>query len=88
MNQKKFTIEHEGKAITFETGKLAPQTNASVLVQVGETVILATATMSKQAREAIDFFPLMVDYEEKEKIATPNEIDVLDRCCIELRDLE
>jgi polyribonucleotide nucleotidyltransferase len=64
MEVKKFTIEHEGKTITFETGRLAAQANAAVMVTVGETVILATATMSKEPRE-VDFFPLMVDYEEK-----------------------
>jgi polyribonucleotide nucleotidyltransferase len=65
MESQKFSIEHEGKTITFETGQLAPQANAAVLVTMGETVVMATATMSKNVREGTDFFPLMVDYEER-----------------------
>jgi polyribonucleotide nucleotidyltransferase len=65
MDSQKFSIEHEGKTITFETGQLAPQANAAVLVTMGETVVMATATMSKGVREGTDFFPLMVDYEER-----------------------
>jgi polyribonucleotide nucleotidyltransferase len=65
MNARKFTLEHEGKTITFEIGRFAFQANSAISVQIGETVVLATATMSKGAREGIDFFPLMVDYEEK-----------------------
>jgi polyribonucleotide nucleotidyltransferase len=65
MNIKKYTLEHEGKTIIFETGKFAHQANSSVSVQIGETVVLATVTMSKNAREGMDFFPLMVDYEER-----------------------
>ncbi|MBN2121028.1 MAG: polyribonucleotide nucleotidyltransferase [Candidatus Omnitrophica bacterium] len=51
--------------ITFETGDLAKQANGSVLVQLNGTVILVTACMSKEPREDIDFFPLLVDYQEK-----------------------
>jgi polyribonucleotide nucleotidyltransferase len=51
--------------IIIETGKLAEQAGGAVTVQVGQTVVFATATMSKHAREGIDFFPLSVDYEEK-----------------------
>ncbi len=49
----------------FETGKLAEQAGGAVTIQVGQTVVFATATMSKTAREGIDFFPLSVEYEEK-----------------------
>lgn len=65
MNIQKFTIDHQGKTIIFETGRFAHQANAAVTVQIGDTVVLATATMSKEAREGLDFFPLMVDYEER-----------------------
>jgi len=51
--------------IIIETGKFAEQAGGAVTVQVGQTVVFATATMSKHAREGIDFFPLSVDYEEK-----------------------
>jgi polyribonucleotide nucleotidyltransferase len=64
MNIQKFEMDYNGDKIIFETGRFAPQANAAVTVQIGETVVLATATMSKEARE-IDFFPLMVDYEER-----------------------
>ncbi len=51
--------------VIIETGRFAEQAGGAVTVQVGETVVFATATMSKTAREGIDFFPLSVDYEEK-----------------------
>jgi polyribonucleotide nucleotidyltransferase len=54
-----------GREITIETGSIARQANGSVLLKCGETVLLATATMSKEAREGIDFFPLMVEFVEK-----------------------
>ena len=49
----------------FETGKLAGQADGAVLARVGDTVVLATAMMSKGVRSNIDYFPLLVDYEEK-----------------------
>ncbi|MCX5971596.1 MAG: polyribonucleotide nucleotidyltransferase [Coprothermobacterota bacterium] len=54
-----------GQRLTLETGKLAKQAGGAVLVTHGETVVLATATLAGQAREGIDYLPLMVDYEEK-----------------------
>jgi len=51
--------------ISFETGKLAGQAGGAVTVSCGDTLLLATATMSRTAREGIDFFPLRVDYEER-----------------------
>ncbi|OLS01768.1 polyribonucleotide nucleotidyltransferase [Tissierella creatinophila] len=53
------------KDLKVTIGKVAEQAGGSCLVQYGDTVILATATSSKQPREGIDFFPLSVDYEEK-----------------------
>ena len=49
----------------FETGKLAGQASGAVLARVGDTVVLATTIMSDKAREGIDFFPLLLDYEER-----------------------
>lgn len=49
----------------YQTGKLAGQANAAVVGKMGDTVVLATAVMSKTIREGIDFFPLLVDYEER-----------------------
>ncbi len=58
-------ITFAGRQLVIETGKLAGQANGAVTVQFGQTVILATATMSKSPREGIDFLPLTVDYEER-----------------------
>ncbi len=51
--------------ITLETGHLAFQANGAVTIRCGDTVLLATATMSPDEREGIDFFPLTVDFEER-----------------------
>ncbi len=53
------------KEIIIETGYFAWQANGAVIVRVGDTMILATATMAKEPREGIDFFPLSVDFEER-----------------------
>ncbi len=59
-------VETQINEMTFsmETGRLAKQANGSVLVSMGETVVLVTAVTSGQPREGIDFLPLMVDYQE------------------------
>jgi polyribonucleotide nucleotidyltransferase len=62
---KQYTATVGGQTITFETGKLAGQAGGAVTLQLGNTLILAAATMSSQPREGINFFPLMVDYEER-----------------------
>jgi polyribonucleotide nucleotidyltransferase len=54
-----------GKDITFETGKYAELAGGAVTAQMGDTVILVTATGAKSAREGADFFPLTVDIEER-----------------------
>ncbi|MGH2457241.1 MAG: polyribonucleotide nucleotidyltransferase [Chloroflexota bacterium] len=54
-----------GRVLTIETGKLAGQANGAVTVRYGETIVLATATASREPRPDIDFFPLTVDYEER-----------------------
>ncbi|MBN1966771.1 MAG: polyribonucleotide nucleotidyltransferase, partial [Anaerolineae bacterium] len=51
--------------VYFETGKLAEQAGGAVTIRMGDTLLLATATMSARPREGIDFFPLSVDYEER-----------------------
>jgi len=53
------------KEIIMETGKLARQAGGAVTLRIGDTVIFATATMSREPRQGIDFFPLTVDYEER-----------------------
>ncbi|HDZ76956.1 MAG TPA: polyribonucleotide nucleotidyltransferase, partial [Candidatus Omnitrophica bacterium] len=51
--------------IYLETGKLAKQADAAVVVQYGGTVVLVTVCVSKEPREGIDFLPLTVEYKEK-----------------------
>jgi len=59
-------INHiDGKVISIETGRLAKQANGSVVVKMGDTMLLATAVTKKEASENIDFLPLSVDYQEK-----------------------
>ena len=53
------------KTLTLETGHLAKEADGSVVIRIGDTMLLAAATASSQPREGIDFFPLMVDFEEK-----------------------
>jgi len=65
MNVKNWSMEWGGRTLSVEVGKLALQTNSSCLVRYGDTVILATANMSRSTRDGIDFFPLMVNFEEK-----------------------
>ncbi len=62
---QKFETQWGGKTLSIEIGKYANQTNGSCMVQYGDTVILATATMSAEKRDNMPYFPLMVDYEEK-----------------------
>jgi polyribonucleotide nucleotidyltransferase len=65
MEPKTFTLPLGNKELIIETGKLAQQCNGSCTVRYGDTMILATATMSKEARPGVDFLPLMVNYQEK-----------------------
>ena len=58
-------MEWAGRTLSVEVGRLALQANASCTVRYGDTVLLATAVMSKSTRDGIDFFPLMVNFEEK-----------------------
>jgi len=55
----------DGRTITLETGKLAKQADGSVVVKLGDTMLLATVVSSKEAKEGVDFLPLSVDYQEK-----------------------
>lgn len=53
-----------GREFVLETGVVARQANGAVLVSFGESIVLVTATASKSPREEVDFFPLVVDYQE------------------------
>lgn len=60
-----FTRDWQGRPLTIKTGRLALQADAAVTVQYGDTVVLATVVEAKEAREGTDFFPLMVEFEER-----------------------
>lgn len=65
MNEQTFSCGWLGRTLTIKTGKLARQANAAVTVQYGDTSVLATVVEAKEERAGIDFFPLMVEFEEK-----------------------
>ena len=66
MEQEKiYSVKIGESELVFKTGHVAKQANGAVLASQGETVILSTACMSDKARQGIDFFPLIVDYEER-----------------------
>ncbi|MBI5415000.1 polyribonucleotide nucleotidyltransferase [Candidatus Peregrinibacteria bacterium] len=64
-NFNTFSYTLGDKEILVETGRFAQQTNGSAVVTIGGTTVLATAVMSAEIREGLDFFPLMVNYQEK-----------------------
>ncbi|HEY4496323.1 MAG TPA: polyribonucleotide nucleotidyltransferase, partial [Candidatus Paceibacterota bacterium] len=64
MKTKEYVLEVGGKKLTAEFTDLADQANGSVIVRLGNTTVLVTAVMSKYEKDA-DYFPLMVDYEER-----------------------
>lgn len=63
--KKVYELELYGKKISFEIGRLAKQANAAVLAKQGNTALLVTAVLAEKARDGLDFFPLLVDYEER-----------------------
>lgn len=66
MDQEKiYSVMVGEEPLIFRTGKLAKQANGAVVASQGDTVILSTTCMSDEVRTGIDFFPLIVDYEEK-----------------------
>ena len=62
---KSFQLEIGGKTVTVETGKYAQSTNGSVTVRCGDTMLFVHCVVSKEPRVGIDFFPLLIDYEER-----------------------
>ncbi len=61
---KKFNLP-DGREISIETGKLAKQADGSVVVRMGDTMLLATVVSTKEAKDGVDFLPMSVDYQEK-----------------------
>ena len=62
---KEYSLELGNQTITVKTGMLANQTNATVLCQMGDTVCMSNVTLSRTARDGVDFLPLQVVYQEK-----------------------
>ncbi|HBC59579.1 TPA: hypothetical protein DCZ14_04205, partial [Candidatus Azambacteria bacterium] len=60
-----FETDFGGKKLKVEIDRMAELANGAALVRLGQTAVLATAVISKKMREGIDFFPLVVDYEER-----------------------
>lgn len=65
MISKKYELKFGNQNLEIEFSNLAEQANGSVLVKLGETCVLANAVMGANDRLDLDFFPLLVDYEEK-----------------------
>ena len=68
-NFKTFETEFAGRPLIIETGKMTQLANGACLVRYGETVVHVAVTASAKPRDGIDFFPLSVDYEEKQYAA-------------------
>jgi polyribonucleotide nucleotidyltransferase len=62
---RQFTTEFCGRELTIETGKLAFLADGAATVRYGDTMIMGTAVVSNQPRDGIEFFPLLIDYEER-----------------------
>ena len=65
MNMGRVEVPFGAQNLIIESGKLAKQANGAVTVTCGGTIVLVAACMSKHAKEGTDFFPLMVEYQEK-----------------------
>ena len=67
MNTNEYTVTADigGKSWKLSAGKFAPQSSGSVVIRVGDTMVMATVVMGNKPREGIDYLPLLVDYEEK-----------------------
>ena len=56
-------IDWNGSKLTIETGKIARQASAAVVITMGDTVVLCTVVGMKEPKEGMDFFPLTVHYQ-------------------------
>ena len=65
-NYKVFETEFAGRPLVIETGKMTQLANGACLVRYGETVVHVAVTAAPKPREGVDFFPLSVDFEEKQ----------------------
>ncbi|MFN4226168.1 MAG: polyribonucleotide nucleotidyltransferase [Hyphomonas sp.] len=64
-NKQSVSLEWAGRTLKIETGQIARQADGAVMVQYGDTIVLATAVYAKEAKPGQDFFPLTVNYQEK-----------------------
>ena len=64
-NIKKYSLDINGNELSVEVGRVANLANGSCVLTLGETVVLATASALKDAKEGIDFLPMTVDVQEK-----------------------
>ncbi|MBQ7624939.1 MAG: polyribonucleotide nucleotidyltransferase [Clostridia bacterium] len=64
-NHKVYETTLAGRTLKVDIGKVAGLANGACMVFFGDTTVLVTATMAKQPRDGVDFFPLSVDYEER-----------------------
>ena len=62
---KTFSLELAGRTLSVDIGRVAAQANGAAFMHYGDTTVLSTATASEKPRDGIDFFPLSVEYEEK-----------------------
>ena len=69
MEARKYTMDFAGRPLTFEFGRYAELAAGSVLLRYGDTVVMVNVTYSETPREGQDFFPLSVDFEEKQYAA-------------------
>ncbi|HEC20934.1 MAG TPA: polyribonucleotide nucleotidyltransferase [Candidatus Peregrinibacteria bacterium] len=58
-------LDLAGRELKIKTGELAHQADGAAVVSLGDTMVLATVVMSEKPREGVDFFPMMVNYEER-----------------------
>lgn len=63
---KKFEMELAGRPLVVDVDRVAKQANGAVLMHYGDTTVLSTATASEKPRDGIDFFPLSVEYNERQ----------------------
>lgn len=66
---KSFSTEIGGRILTVDVGRVAAQANGAAFMHYGDTTVLSTAVASEKPRDGIDFFPLSVEYEEKQYAA-------------------
>lgn len=69
MDYNVFEMELGGRKLTVETGKYAQQADGSCIVRCGDTAVMVNATAAKTPRGGVDFFPLSIEYEEKQYAA-------------------